>query len=102
MLIPARRALPEQITRAALFEERVRKLLHLDERTVFRIAPEMLKAIERHLVDEIRGFGYFVVKERRARKGRNPMMNKVIDVMRRCTVRFKAGKHLTTREGRTN
>ena len=44
MLIPARRALPEQITRAALFEERVRKLLHLDERTVFRIAPEMLKA----------------------------------------------------------
>lgn len=105
MPVPARQAFPEQITRSALLEELVRKSSQLDEATVLRAASTLLDVVERRLVEggrvEIRGFGAFVVKERRARTGRNPMTNEVIDVKRRCTVRFKAGKHLSTRIERT-
>ncbi|MCP4669179.1 MAG: HU family DNA-binding protein [Deltaproteobacteria bacterium] len=40
------------------------------------------------------GLGSFVVKTRKARKGRNPQTGEVIDIKERQAVRFKAGKTL--------
>lgn len=40
------------------------------------------------------GFGNFVVKERAARKGRNPKTGEVIEIKAAKTITFKAGKAL--------
>jgi integration host factor subunit beta len=46
---------------------------------------------------EIRGFGSFKVKERRARKGRNPKTGETIDIPFKKVPFFKAGKELKER-----
>jgi DNA-binding protein HU-beta len=43
---------------------------------------------------QITGFGSFVVKDRPARKGRNPRTGEEIDIKASKTVRFKPGKKL--------
>ncbi|MBI5892705.1 MAG: integration host factor subunit beta [Deltaproteobacteria bacterium] len=43
---------------------------------------------------EIRGFGSFKVKERAARKGRNPKTGETIDVAAKKVPFFKVGKEL--------
>jgi integration host factor beta subunit len=43
---------------------------------------------------EIRGFGSFVVKKRRAREGRNPKTGAVVSVAPKCVPFFKVGKEL--------
>ncbi len=42
----------------------------------------------------ITGFGAFEVKERAARKGRNPQTNTEIEIPAKSIVRFKAGSEL--------
>lgn len=43
---------------------------------------------------EIRGFGAFSLRGRRARKARNPRTNEVVDLRERFTPYFRAGKEL--------
>ncbi|HBO84214.1 MAG: integration host factor subunit beta [Deltaproteobacteria bacterium GWC2_42_11] len=43
---------------------------------------------------EVRGFGSFKVKERGARKGRNPKTGEAIDVLAKKVPFFKVGKEL--------
>lgn len=43
---------------------------------------------------EIRGFGSFGVKERRARQGRNPKSGEFVDVAAKRVPFFRAGKEL--------
>ena len=49
---------------------------------------------------EIRGFGTFKVKKRKARVARNPRTGEQVDVPRRVVPVFKPSKHLTARVGK--
>src|SRR5258706_12717541 len=60
-----------------------------------RIA-EALQANER--VD-LRGFGSFVVKERKERQGRNPRTGETITIAAKRDATFKPGKELTEKAG---
>jgi integration host factor beta subunit len=46
---------------------------------------------------EIRGFGSFVVKQRRAREGRNPKTGRTVSVAAKRVPFFKVGKELRLR-----
>jgi len=61
---------------------------------VFERMTEALKAGERI---ELRGFGCFTVKSRRARIGRNPKTGAPVSLKQRSTVAFAAGKELRER-----
>lgn len=64
---------------------------------IFQGMAEALCADERI---EIRGFGSFVVKHRRAREGRNPKTGKPVDVGAKRVPFFKVGKELKLRVDR--
>lgn len=57
---------------------------------------ETLQANER--VD-LRGFGSFVVKEKKARQGRNPRTGETISIAAKRDAGFKPGKELTEKIG---
>ncbi len=46
---------------------------------------------------DIRGFGSFVVKERKARQGRNPKTGETLTIAAKKEAGFKPGKELTLR-----
>ncbi|HUT53715.1 MAG TPA: HU family DNA-binding protein [bacterium] len=46
---------------------------------------------------EIRGFGSFKIRERKAREGRNPRSGQKVRVKAKKAARFKAGKELKER-----
>ena len=46
---------------------------------------------------ELRGFGTFLVRERKARTGRNPRTGETIQIAARRSAAFKAGKELNDR-----
>jgi DNA-binding protein HU-beta len=60
--------------------------------SVLAIIAEALQANER--VD-LRGFGSFVVKERKGRQGRNPRTGETITIAAKRDAGFKPGKELT-------
>jgi nucleoid DNA-binding protein len=49
---------------------------------------------------ELRGFGVFEVKKRKARKARNPHTGQAVSVPEKRTVSFKAGQEMQERVGR--
>ena len=61
---------------------------------VFERMTEALCAGERV---EVRGFGSFVVKQRRAREGRNPRTGEIVAVAAKRVPFFKVGKELKAR-----
>ena len=60
--------------------------------SVLALISESLQANQR--VD-LRGFGSFVVKERRERQGRNPRTGETITIATKRDASFKPGKELT-------
>lgn len=46
---------------------------------------------------DLRGFGSFVTREKKARSGRNPKTGEVIEIAARKAVAFKPSKELATR-----
>ncbi|QWR77700.1 HU family DNA-binding protein [Candidatus Magnetomonas plexicatena] len=54
----------------------------------------MMDALGRGEKIEIRGFGNFRLKERLARKARNPKTGEVVDVAAKKILHFKIGKEL--------
>ncbi len=61
------------------FLEKIGEALHLGERV------------------DLRGFGSFVIKERKAREGRNPRTGEAISIAAKKDVTFRAGKELSGR-----
>jgi nucleoid DNA-binding protein len=49
---------------------------------------------------ELRNFGVFEVKQRKARKARNPRTGERVDVPARLVVTFKPGREMMERVGR--
>jgi integration host factor subunit beta len=66
---------------------------------VFDSMTEALRQGERI---EIRGFGSFVVKSRRAREGRNPKTGEIVAVAAKRVPFFKVGKELKQRVDRNS
>lgn len=62
--------------------------------TVFEVITDALASGEKV---QLVGFGNFEIRERRARKGRNPQTGEVIDIAASKIPAFRAGK--TLREG---
>jgi len=86
------------MTRSALIEkvaERVEGLTLKQTEIVLETVFDSIKdALKRGEKIEIRGFGNFKLKERQARKARNPKTGESVDVPGKKAVRFKAGKAL--------
>jgi integration host factor subunit beta len=73
-------------------------LYHRDvERIVTTIFEEITNALARRDRVELRGFGAFSVKERDARKGRNPRTGETVAVEEKVVPFFKTGKELRDR-----
>ena len=64
------------------------------EESVASIFDEITKALSRGRNVELRGFGLFTTRERRARIGRNPRTGDKVAVPKRAVPFFKAGKVL--------
>ena len=67
------------------------------ERIVTTIFDEITEALAQGNRVELRGFGAFTVRERSARKGRNPRSGEAVDVQAKFTPHFKTGKQLRDR-----
>lgn len=73
-------------------------LYHRDvERIVTTIFEEITNALARRDRVELRGFGAFSIKERDARKGRNPRTGEPVDVSAKAVPYFKPGKEMRER-----
>jgi integration host factor subunit beta len=86
------------MTRSALIEKVAQKVdwltLKQTEIVIETVFDSIKEALKRGEKIEIRGFGNFRLKERRARKARNPKTGDSVDVPEKMAVRFKAGKEL--------
>lgn len=89
------------MTKRDLIDEVNKRFPHLARRDseviVNSIFDSMVNAMENGERIEIRGFGSFVVKHRRAREGRNPKSGAVVSVSAKRVPFFKVGKELRLR-----
>jgi integration host factor subunit beta len=67
------------------------------ETAVDTIFEEITASLERGQRVELRGFGTFGLKQRRARAGRNPKTGEAVKVAAKQVMFFKAGKELRER-----
>src|SRR2546425_11723728 len=70
------------------------------ENTVNAIVVEIVAALARGVRVELRGFGAFSVKSRRARAGRNPRTGAHVAVDQKSVPFFKTGKEMRERLNR--
>jgi integration host factor subunit beta len=86
------------VTRSELIEKVAEKLdgytLKQTEIIVETFFESIKDALSRGDKVELRGFGNFRLKKRRARKARNPKTGESVDVPEKRVVYFKAGKEL--------
>ncbi len=89
------------MTRSELIEEVASKTANFTKRDVEIIVSTLFKSIAESLARgekiEIRGFGSFKVKQRDARRGRNPKSGEGIIVESKKVPFFKAGKEFKQR-----
>jgi integration host factor subunit beta len=89
------------MTKRGLIEEVVRLYPQYSRRDaevmVNAVFSGMADALRRSDRIEIRGFGSFVVKHRRAREGRNPKTGRTVSVAAKRVPFFKVGKELKLR-----
>ncbi len=89
------------MTKRDLIEEVVRAFPRYSRRDaevmVNSVFSSMVDALRHNDRIEIRGFGSFVVKQRRAREGRNPKTGRAVSVAAKRVPFFKVGKELKLR-----
>ncbi len=89
------------MTKSELIARLAEQNPHLYQRDVERIVTRVFDEIATALADgsrvELRGFGAFSVKQRRARVGRNPRTGETVDVDEKVVPFFKSGKQLRER-----
>jgi nucleoid DNA-binding protein len=76
----------------------VSEKLNITQQEAKRVVQNVLDAIEQTLVEEgrieLRNFGVLEVRDRSARKARNPRTGETVQVEKKRVVVFKAGKAL--------
>jgi integration host factor subunit beta len=86
------------MTKRDLIDEVNKRFPHLSRRDseviINAIFDSMVEALAQNDRIEIRGFGSFVVKHRRARQGRNPKSGVLVSVAAKRVPFFKVGKEL--------
>ena len=87
------------MTKRGIIEElltrRHQKFTHRESETIVNaMFDEMANSLMRGERIEIRGFGSFGVKKRRARQGRNPKTGQLVNVDAKQIPFFRAGKEL--------
>ncbi|HEU4341628.1 MAG TPA: integration host factor subunit beta [Candidatus Binatia bacterium] len=89
------------MTKRDLIDEVNKRFPHLSRRDseviINAIFDSMVDALAQGDRIEIRGFGSFVVKHRRARQGRNPKSGALVSVAAKRVPFFKVGKELRLR-----
>lgn len=89
------------MTRSELIERIVARAPHVPRREVEAIVHAVFDCMCEALVAgrriELRGFGVFSIRTRRARTGRNPKTGQRVSVPERRTLSFAAGKELRER-----
>ena len=94
------------MTRSELIQRIAHTQRHLFERDVALAVNMMLEHMTEHLCGggriEIRGFGSFSLRLRRARIGRNPRTGAPVSVPARYVPYFKPGKNLRERLNRAD
>jgi integration host factor subunit beta len=89
------------MTKSELIEEVSRQVPDMSKRdveiVVDTIFDSMRTALSRHDRIEIRGFGSFIAKPRRAREGRNPRTGEKVQVPQKWVPFFTCGKELKDR-----
>jgi integration host factor subunit beta len=89
------------MTKRDLIDEVNKRFPHLSRRDSEVIINAIFDAMVDSLAQgdriEIRGFGSFVVKQRRARQGRNPKSGELVSVAAKRVPFFKVGKELRLR-----
>ena len=89
------------MTKRDLIDEVNKRFPHLSRRDseviINAIFDSMVEALAQGDRIEIRGFGSFVVKHRRARQGRNPKSGVLVSVAAKRVPFFKVGKELRFR-----
>ena len=89
------------MTKRDLIDEVNKRFPHISRRDseviINSIFDSMIHAMGQGERIEIRGFGSFVVKRRRAREGRNPKSGVVVSVAAKRVPFFKVGKELKLR-----
>jgi integration host factor subunit beta len=70
---------------------------HLYQRDIEKIINTPIEALRRGDRVELRGFGAFSAKVRRARQGRNPRTGAVVPVAQKAVAFFKTGKEMRAR-----
>lgn len=89
------------MTKSELINVLGQKLRHLSRMEVEVIVDTVFNGIKQSLVRlhrvELRGFGIFEVRKRRARKGRNPKSGELVQVRTRYVPFFKVGKEMRQR-----
>jgi nucleoid DNA-binding protein len=69
---------------------------------VQRVFDGIIGALVRDGRIELRNFGVFEVRERKARTARNPRTGEAVDVPERAVVTFKPGREMEQQVGRRN
>jgi integration host factor subunit beta len=91
----------DDMTKRDLIDEVNKRFPHLSRRDseviINAIFDSMVDALAQGDRIEIRGFGSFVVKHRRARQGRNPKSGALVSVAAKRVPFFKVGKELRLR-----
>ncbi len=94
------------MTKRELIDEVNKRFPHLSrldsEVIINAIFDSMVNAMVQEERIEIRGFGSFVVKHRRAREGRNPKTGAMVSVSAKRVPFFKVGKELRLRVNNEN
>lgn len=87
--------------KSKLIEQLAAENPHLSARDVERVVETVLDAISDALTKgqrvELRGFGAFSIRERKARQGRNPRTGESVTVSAKHVPFFKMGKELKAR-----
>lgn len=89
------------MTRSELIERILERAPHVPRREVEAIVHAVFDCMAEALVAgkriELRGFGVFSIRTRRARTGRNPKTGQSVSIPERRTLSFAAGKDLRER-----
>jgi len=92
------------MTKSELIEHIAASGPHITRREAEVVVNTVLDAIGDALAEgrhvELRGFGSFIVKQRRARIGRNPKTGETVSVPAKRVPHFKPGKELRERVDR--